>query len=198
MGKWSIVSLSCFKPFSGLLLGRAKKGTERWGKEKTCNPTTQKALPGPGTLQIPPFYPKSSSLHSSPCKLLLTHQVPASMSHLQKHFLILHLDSTTTNISSSHILWFFLFQRTWTICNDGSISMCSLHMHPHLDGSSVNVLPCSLLSCPLRLGTGPEDTPGHLCSSLHTWTEGPSSLSLSFYQHAALPSCSWSNSAFFL
>lgn len=98
----------CLSPASNLLVdsywGEQKKGTERWGKEKTCNPTTQKVLPGPGTLQIPPFYPKSSSLHSSPCKLLLTHQVPASRSHLQKHFLILHIVNTTTNISSSHIL----------------------------------------------------------------------------------------------
>ena len=32
--------------------------------------------------------------------------------------------------------------RTWTICNNGPASLCSLHRHPHLDSSSVNVPPC--------------------------------------------------------
>ena len=82
----------------------ARKGEERGGKEKTW-PHRRGSL-ALELCKLCCFYPKSSSFHTLCCKLLLTHQVQASVSHLQKHFLILHPVNTTRNISSSHSLAF--------------------------------------------------------------------------------------------
>ena len=116
----------------------ARKGAERGGKENTW-PHGMDSL-ALELCKLCCFYPQSSSFHALCCKLLLTHQVQASVSHLQKHFLTLH---SVTPPAMFPLLTALLFPpRTWTICNSGPAATCSLPLHPHLDSSSVKVPPC--------------------------------------------------------
>ena len=116
------------------------------------------------------FYPQSSSCHALCCKLLLTHQVQASASHLQKHFLILHPVNTARNVSSSHSLAFpsknLSSLQQWPC-------FCVLTTHAPPSGQQLRECPTlSVHSCPgpLHLGSALLDsrtppTTRHLCFS---------------------------------